>query len=626
MKQSNFTYLWHIIKQLLVVMVLMSLCRILFYFCNTNLYDELTLLMLVGGLRFDLAVLILANGLFILTGLLPFSYRFKHWYFKLYRLLFVIINGTFLAFNLIDIAYVAFTKKRSAIDLFTTQGIGADIGQLAPQFAADYWYLIILFIFFLFALYKVIKPFSKQKTSWGVEAIILVFVLGLSVLAQRGGLQAKPLLVIHANQYTTSDKTPVVLNTPFTIIRSIGKTKLQPLNYLPEDSLTNYINTIQLTNNSSNIKLDKPNVCLIILESFSQENIGVLSGRKSYTPFLDSIIPLSVNFPNTFANGQRSIESLPSILASLPSLMEQPYITSPYAANEINGLGTNLKQLGYHTSFFHGGQNGTMGFDLFSKQAGFENYYGKVEYDGPTTDDDGNWGIFDEPFLQYTARQYGAFKEPFASVIFTLSSHHPFVIPSHLQNMFNSGDIPLQNSVRYTDYALQQFFKTASEQSWFSNTLFVITADHTSISQNQYYYAHSGTFSVPFFIYAPHLLTPKTNNVLVQHLDVMPTILSYINYNKPVFTFGKAIDDSTKQNVVINRKSGLWQIHNDSLVLRFDGEKSQELFYLPTDSICLKNIIDSTDSNYYLPLENQLKAYLQTYHSKLINNQLKISE
>jgi len=607
-------------------MMLMTLCRILFYICNTSLYDELTLSMLIGGLRFDVAVVVLANGLFILSGLLPFSYRFSNWYFKTYRLLFIILNGAFLAFNLIDVAYVAFTKKRSAIDLFTTQGIGADVAQLAPQFATDYWYLIVVLVLFLLVLYKTVSPFKKQKTSWVLESIILGFALGFTVLAQRGGLQAKPLLVIHANQYTTSDKTPVVLNTPFSIIRSIGKTKLRPLDYLPEDSLIKYINPIKLVNNNSNQKLNKPNVCLIILESFSQEYIGVLSGKKSYTPFLDSIIPLSVNFPNTFANGQRSIESLPSLLASLPSLMEQPYITSPYAANEINGLGTYLKQLGYHTSFFHGGQNGTMGFDLFSKQAGFDNYYGKVEYNGPASDDDGNWGIFDEPFLQYTSSQYGKFQEPFASVIFTLSSHHPFAIPKHLQSRFNKGKIPLQNSVGYTDYALQQFFKTSSTQPWFKNTLFVITADHTSIAEDSYYYAHSGTFSVPLFIYAPYLLKPKNNPVLVQHLDVMPTILSYINYNKPVFSFGKVIDDSTKQNVVINRKSGLWQIQNDSLLLRFDGEQTKELFYLPTDSIGAKNLINMVNGTYYHHLETQLKAYLQTYHSKLISNKLKISE
>lgn len=626
MQQTTFTYLWHIIKQLMVVMVLMTICRLLFYFCNTNLYNDLTLKMLVGGMRFDIAVVILANSLFILSGLLPLSYRFSNWYYRLYRLLFIVLNGCLLAFNLIDVAYVAFTKKRSAIDLFTTQGIGTDIVQLAPQFATDYWYLIVIFILFIYVLFKTVRPLKKQKTSWVTQTIILVFAIGFSVLAQRGGLQAKPLLVIHANHYTTSDKTPVVLNTPFSIISSIGKTKLKQLNYLNTDSVSKYVNPIFYVNNSSNKKLDKPNICLIILESFSQEYIGALSGKKSYTPFLDSIIPLSVNFPNSFANGQRSIESLPSLLASLPSLMEQPYITSPYAANEINGLGTYLKHLGYSTSFFHGGQNGTMGFDLFSKQAGFDDYYGKAEYDGSPSDDDGNWGIFDEPFLQFATRKYNTFEEPFASVIFTLSSHHPFIIPDHLKNKFNSGNIPLQNSVEYTDYALKQFFKSAEKQPWFNKTLFIITADHTSIAEEYYYYTYSEVFKVPLFIYAPKLLSPTENKAIVQHLDIMPTILSYLNYDKPIFSFGKVIEKETQQNIVLNRKSGLWQIQNDTLLLRFDGQNTQELFYLPNDSICSINIVENTEKEYYLPLENCLKAYLQTYNSKLINNALKSGE
>ena len=205
MRQSNFTYLWHIVKQLLVVMGLMTICRLLFYFCNTSLYSELTLRMIIGGLRFDAVVVVLANGLFILSGLLPFSYRFTCWYFKTYRALFVVLNGLLLTFNLIDVAYVGFTKKRSSIDLFTTQGLGNDAAKLAPQFAADYWYLLLTLVVFLWVLYKVIKPFQFQKTGKLIEGIILLFVLGFCVLIQRGGLQAKPLLVIHANQYTTSD-------------------------------------------------------------------------------------------------------------------------------------------------------------------------------------------------------------------------------------------------------------------------------------------------------------------------------------------------------------------------------------------------------------------------------------
>jgi phosphoglycerol transferase MdoB-like AlkP superfamily enzyme len=629
MRQSNFTYLWHIIKQLLVVMILMTLCRILFYWCNTNLYNELTLRMIVGGFRFDAVVVVIANGLFILSGLLPFSYRFSNWYYKVYRLLFVPLNGLLLALNLIDVAYVGFTKKRSSIDLFTTQGLGNDIVQLAPQFATDYWYLLIIFVFFLWLLYKIIKPFNFQKTSPLFEYVILFFVLGFSVLIQRGGLQAKPLLVIHANQYTTSNQTPVVLNTPFTILRSIGSTILQVLPFFTEEELKQYINPIKTPSNQKNttlLKAIKPNICLIILESFGYENIGALTGEKTYTPFIDSLIEHSLNFSNAYANGQRSIESLPSLLASLPSLMEQPYITSPYAANEITGLGTHLKSMGYTTSFFHGGQNGTMGFDLFSKQAGFDNYYGKNEYEGKSTDDDGNWGIFDEPFLQYMAKQLNAFQEPFASTIFTLSSHHPFIIPKQHRDKFTGGHNELQNSMQYTDYALRQFFKTARKQPWFNNTLFIITADHSSISEDQYYYSNAATFMVPLFIYSPELITPKNTTTLIQHLDLMPTVLSFLNYNKSYIAFGSSVSEPESNRIVINRKSNMWQIQNDSLLLRFDGNNVKALYNLSVDSACTNNIITKKDQACYYFLENKLKAYLQTYNQLLIDNALVINE
>ncbi len=132
-----------------------------------------------------------------------------------------------------------------------------------------------------------------------------------------------------------------------------------------------------------------------------------------------------LTFTNAFANGKRSIEALPSILSSLPAIMDNAFVTSLYSSNPIESLAAILKNKGYQTSFFHGGKNGTMGFDNFTKLVGIDAYFGLNEY--PNEEDyDGNWGIYDEPYLQYFCNQISLMKEPFFTSVFTLSSHHPY--------------------------------------------------------------------------------------------------------------------------------------------------------------------------------------------------------
>ena len=156
------------------------------------------------------------------------------------------------------------------------------------------------------------------------------------------------------------------------------------------------------------------NVVIIILESFAREYIGSLNhgleGGKyeGYTPFIDSLIKVSLTFDVSIANGKKSIDAMPSILASVPSL-ETPYTISHYANNQINGLPELLKKKGYYSAFFHGAPNGSMGFDSFSRVAGFDDYFGLDQY--PEKNDfDGMWGVWDEPFFKFFAEKLNSFQ------------------------------------------------------------------------------------------------------------------------------------------------------------------------------------------------------------------------
>ncbi|MDN3671459.1 LTA synthase family protein [Flavobacterium branchiarum] len=169
-------------------------------------------------------------------------------------------------------------------------------------------------------------------------------------------------------------------------------------------------------------------------------------------------------FKNGFANGKVSIDAVPSILSSIPSLMNNSFISSSYSLNKINGLPKIFKKEGYTTSFFHGAFNGSQNFDQYAEVAGFDQYFGKDQYTGKEAFD-GKWGVFDEEFLQFYASKLTSFKQPFFSSLFTISSHNPYIIPEKYKGKFPKGTTVIQESIAYTDFALRKFFNTAKKKA-----------------------------------------------------------------------------------------------------------------------------------------------------------------
>ncbi|MCH8331270.1 MAG: LTA synthase family protein [Bacteroidetes bacterium] len=358
---------------------------------------------------------------------------------------------------------------------------------------------------------------------------------------------------------------------------------------------------------------------IIILESFATEFVGALNGElKSYTPNLDSIANLGLSFPNSFANGKTSQEAISSILLSLPSMMENAFITSRYQHNSFKGLGSLLQQRGYQTAFFHGGNNGTMFFDTFSKACGFEKYFGRNEFNDETQHD-GSWGIYDEPFFDYSADRISEFEQPFCTVLFSVSSHHPFTLPEKYANVFK-GEIPIHESIAYTDMALGRFFKKASSKAWFNNTLFVLTADHSSEVTTSYSRSRAGMFSVPIILYAPgdqNIIGKR--NVPVQHVDIIPTILDWLDYEGSYTSFGKSMLSEHGSRYAFNFLGDIYQLSSEKFLLLFDGSKVLA-FYNKKEDPGLKNDLRNDNISEMARMLHHLQAVIQGYNHMLINN------
>lgn len=622
-----------------LIMAFYSLFRILFFMFNGDLFPNVDgsrfLTIMAGGLKFDLSAVLYLNALYFIFYLLPLPFKFGKAYQTFLKWWFVVINAFGFVFNATDLIYYRFILKRTTYNVLDILKNEENMGSLWGQFMIDYWYVLVLFIVLVWALsytYSIYRPRRialSNKWLYGLASLVaLVVFSGFTIVGMRGGYRhsTRPITMSNAGKYVDSpDEMSLVLNTPFCIIRTWGKKSFTNYDFFDsEEAMSAVYSPVKSGHSSSEMK--QKNVVIFMLESFNREFVGSVNTHldngnyKGYTPFLDSLSQHALIFPNTFANGRKSIDAMPSVIASIPALV-LPYVISEYSANKINSLAGLLTTEGYESAFFHGAPNGSMGFQSFAKVAGFQKYMGKDEYNNDD-DYDGIWGIWDEPFFQFYAREMNAMKEPFFTTLFSVSSHHPFKVPEKYTDVFPKGTRPLHQCIGYTDNGLRNFFATAKTMPWYENTVFVITADHSSAS----YYNESKTtmnkFGVPLIIYAPGDSTlVGRDEKLAQQIDIMPTVLNYLGYDKPYVAFGNDLLDQESDRFIINYTNGAYQIAKDDYVIYFNGKEVMSIFNYKEDPLLKNNLNGKVD----IPaIESYAKAVVQQYNSRMIEDRLTI--
>lgn len=628
-----------LLYRLLLIMLLFSLARIGFFLYNKDLLSPATfsqfMFMMKGGLLFDLAAVLYLNAIFIILSIVPFDFRYNKAWQTILKYYYLIVNGLALALNGADFVYFRFALKRATSEVFKSFENEQHLGKLGFNFLIDYWPVtlftlaLIGLMIFLYGRVRCVKPSPANRfVYFGINFALVFVILGLMIGGIRGGFKhsTRPINISNAGKYANSaDNVGVVLNTPFSIIRTSNKkVKLMPdYNFYDTDTLSLVYNTYYRPDTSK--AFVPKNVVIIILESFGKEYVGALNKDldggtyTGYTPFLDSLISQGLTFNVSIANGRKSIDALPSILASVPSL-GVPYIISPYSNNKINGIAGLLKKKGYYTAFFHGAANGSMGFDSFTRMAGFDNYYGLNEFDNKDFYD-GMWGIWDEPFLQFFADNLNSFKEPFLASVFTLSSHHPFKVPEQYTGRFKKGPAPVLETIGYTDYALREFFSKISDKPWFENALFVITADHATEPVHPEYSNDYGNYTVPILFYEPGGTLHGIKNRLAQQIDIMPTVLNYLNYDEEYVAFGNDLLNDSHEPFVFNTPHGNYHLYFGDYLLVMSGEKVAAMYNYKTDRTLSTNILDQS-STIQKDMEGKIKAIMQVYSYRLKYNKM----
>lgn len=610
-----------------ILVLIFTLCRVLFWALNKDHFPVIYFTDFLAGIWFDIVTTAIVFLPLIVLEIFPNKWRGNKWFQMLLAFAFNIIVFLTALINLIDIEYFKHTSSRSTASLFDMLGFGNDLQQQLPSFLKDFWYLLlILLLLQLLAiwLYKRVNRIKDDSAAVGWWKQILIFPLtaALFVIIGRGGFGLKPIAAPKAASYTIDQNIQLVLNSAFTVIKTWGNIELKEKDYYTAEELNAIYNPIRQYHDAP--ILDQPNVVVLLLESFSVEYIASINGEKPvYTPFLDSLIGESLVFTNCYANGKKSMDAMPSVISSIPKLMEIEYLASSYAANQIESIPKILGSKGYEAGFFHGASNGSMNFDVFADVSGFDSYYGRTEYNNEK-DFDGTWGIFDEPFLLWTVDKISEMKKPFFSTIFTISSHPPYTIPDQYKNRFNQGPSEMHNSVSYSDYAISRFFEKAKQTDWYANTLFIVVADHTPASGTPIYFKDMGNMHIPLLFFHPtNDFFKGRNDKVVSQTDIMPSLLHLMGHQEPFFAFGKSVFDKTdgySASYIGDKFLYFGTYKKEHYMLQFQEENIIGIYNLK-DLLQTKNLME--DEALSQSLEGHLKAMIQSYNHALINNEMR---
>ena len=625
-----------LILRILLAYIFYSIARVLFYFYNSSLIkvDGIIdfLKLCYHGLVFDTTTILYVNSLFILISIFPAVINRKKGYQKILFYIYFIINLLAYSANFIDFIYYRYTFSRSTRASLDTLENESNKLLLLFEFLQNYWHVFLLFFalgYLWIWMYKKIKiTHHTEKPSFAYFLYSIVSFLLITTLCI-GGIRGdfkkstRPINILDGSRYTkNSGQADVVLNTPFAIIRTWNTNTFKKVNLVSKTQIDSLLLPIKQYKNNPPTK---PNIVIFIIESFAREYNGAFNkGTKipdyeGYTPFVDSLSQHSLIFTNAYANGWKSIHGMSSVIAGIPSFKDA-FTSSPYPKQKIESLVSTLRSRGYDTSFFHGAPNGSMGFLGFGNILGYDHYYGKTEYNNDA-DFDGVWGIWDEPFFQYFNKTLSQKKQPFMATMFSVSSHEPYKIPAKYEGKFPKGKVNINQCIGYTDMALKHFFSIAKKQSWYKNTIFVLVADHGNTIAYEEYKKEGNKHTVPILFFSPDEKYVGENSDWAQQIDIYPTLLDMIGYQKPFRSWGRSlINEKVVPPFVMKYGANVYQFMSDNYICTFDGKKAIG-FYSKDDKAMEHNLISKRNATMNL-MELRCKAFIQDYMERIVDKRL----
>ncbi len=318
------------------------------------------------------------------------------------------------------------------------------------------------------------------------------------------------------------------------------------------------------------------NVVLITIESLSAEFIKEYGDTQKITPFLDSLEIQSLQFSNLYAVGNRTVRGLEAVTLCLPPTAGESVVKRKDNKNKFS-TASIFKQKGYQVKYFYGGDAFFDNMEDFFTGNGYD-IIDKKSFTPQEITFSNVWGVCDEDMANKAIKvmnQEAKTGKPFFNHWMTVSNHRPFTYPDGKIDI-DSHSKSREGGVKYTDYALHQFFKKAQKQSWFKNTVFVIVADHCASSSGSTELPLD-KYRIPAMIYAPGFIKPANCKTLVSQIDLMPTLFGLLHFNYKSKFYGQDVLQSDyKPRALIATYQDLGMIKDNVLTIISPVKKAKQ--------------------------------------------------
>lgn len=409
------------------------------------------------------------------------------------------------------------------------------------------WLLISLLFIHLFN--KILKVRSS-KIAFGtwLEIPFFLLITAALIIPVRGGFQTIPVNqsnVYFSNQmFANHAAINFIWNFSNTITHKSDGTN--PYTYFDSDTALKIINKTKKklleADTDTILTTTKPNVILILWESLPAKVVGSLGGEPNVTPNLNKLSKEGILFTNFYANGDRTDKGIPAVLSGYYPPPVKRIMRMPNKTRSLPMLPKEMKKLGYHTSFYYGGDLNFGNMNTYLRNAGINDIVDGSAFD--KKDWNSKWGAYDDVFMERFAKDLSTpQKEPFFKIALTLTSHEPYEIKGAYKFGKNTEDNKFRSAHSYTDQVIGDFIAFAKQQAWYKNTVIVIMSDHGHSSPE-----HEGPYFSPKKFRIPMLwlggaVNPNIKEIATfsSQVDFSFTLLELLKGNNKDFVFSKNI-------------------------------------------------------------------------------------
>ncbi|MCQ2077249.1 MAG: LTA synthase family protein [Bacteroidaceae bacterium] len=401
--------------------------------------------------------------------------------------------------------------------------------------------LVVLFVLFTnLLMHKTVVSDINSSHRWATICIGIT-MMGLCIFGIRGRTGYNPIKVSAAYYCDDAFLNQLGVSPTFNLLattRDDFRTENQPLALMDVQTALNnvkkYYPAIQTDtlSSSSRVHLQKKNLIVILMESMSANLMGTFGNTDHLTPFIDSLASQSILFTNFYSTGIHTNQGMFATLYSYPAVLDRNMMKGTNIPS-YEGLPTVMKSLGYRTMFFMTHESQYDNMNAFFRTNGYEEIYSQENY--PSDKVVNSFGVQDDFLYGYALNKLNETpSQPFFATILSISNHPPYVVPPYFHPRSKKIDYQI---VEYADWSLQQFFESAKTQPWYSNTIFVLLADHGLLwgqAENEIPQSYN---HIPFMIYNSGL-PPQHNESWGVQMDVQPTILDVMGIEPHEWNFG----------------------------------------------------------------------------------------